>query len=165
LANINPESLFIQRRLGGVVRQLNGIVMNLEEFRDEHPTIIAPNMLDTIIHNLKDDINVLLREVNILGSPNPKALQERRYVCRSCNSVFSTPIVAGVCDECRGRGVTSAEFTPMPVAGPEASAEAGDDVGEAGSETPGAVTEASAEPEDILPTPTDDEPGDPFATP
>ena len=51
MANFNPESLFIQRRLGGVVRQLNGIVMNLEEFRTEHPSIIAPNMLDTIIHN------------------------------------------------------------------------------------------------------------------
>lgn len=165
MASLDPESLFIQRRLSGVVRQLNGIVMNLEEFRDQHPHVIAPNMLDTIIGNLKDDIGVLLREVNILGSPNRKVLEERRYVCRSCNKIFSAPIVAGVCDECRGRGITSAEFTPMPAPGTEEiSPESGDESG-AGPATSATDMKAAPEGDETLPAPLDADPRDPFSKP
>jgi hypothetical protein len=111
---LNPEDLFIQRRLNGITRQLSGIVKNLEEFRQEYPHVIAPNILEAMVGNLKDDINILLREVNMIGSPNREALQQRRWVCRSCKAVFMAPLVAGVCDECRARGITTQDLPPAP---------------------------------------------------
>ncbi|MBN1478306.1 hypothetical protein JXA47_16235 [Candidatus Sumerlaeota bacterium] len=111
---MNPEDLFIQRRLNGITRQLSGIVKNFEEFREEYPHVIAPNILEAMIGNLKDDINILLREVNMIGSPNREKLQQRRWICRSCNAVFMAPLVAGVCDECRARGITTQDLPPAP---------------------------------------------------
>lgn len=107
---VKPDDLFIQRRLSGIARQLGGIVRNLQEFAQEHPHIIAPNVIEAMIGNLKDDINILLREVNLLGSPDRAALRERRYVCRSCRGVFLAPLAAGICDECRGRGITTSDL-------------------------------------------------------
>lgn len=121
--DITPEDMFAQRRLSGMARQMGGIVRNLEEFKVEYPTIIAPNVIDAMIGNLKDDINILLREVNMLSSPNRRELQQRRYVCRSCQSVFMVPLVAGICDECRSRGITSQEVVPEPPSDDEASAD------------------------------------------
>lgn len=111
--NLSPEDLFIQRRLSGIARQLSGIAQNLEEFGRENPQIIAPNVLEAMVGNLKDDINVILREVNMIASPNRKELRERRYVCRSCNNVFMTPLAAGVCDECRSRGITTSDLSAL----------------------------------------------------
>ena len=108
--NLSPEDMFIQRRLSGIARQLNGLIKNLEDFRQEHPTIIAPNVLDAIVGNLKDDVNVVMREMNLVGSPNRQHLKQRRFVCRACHNVFMQPLVAGICDECRGRGITSADI-------------------------------------------------------
>jgi hypothetical protein len=116
---MNPDDLFIQRRLSGISRQLTGIVKNLEEFGQEHPHVIAPNILAAMVGNLKDDINILLREVNYLGSPDRQALRDRRYVCRSCQRVFAAPLAAGICDECRGRGITTSEL-PARTEEPEA---------------------------------------------
>lgn len=119
----DPEALFIQRRLSGMTRQMTGLVQNLEEFRVEYPQIIAPNVLEAIIGNLKDDINVLLREMSLLTSPHREELRQRRYVCRACKNVFTSPLVAGVCDECRARGITTldlprpAEVAPGPAGG------------------------------------------------
>jgi len=102
--------MFVQRRLSGIARQLNGLIKNFEDFREEHPTLIAPNVLNAIIGNLKDDVNVVMREMNMVGSPNRKQLKARRYHCRACHNVFMQPLVAGICDECRGRGITSADI-------------------------------------------------------
>jgi hypothetical protein len=49
----------------------------------------------------------------MIGSPNREKLQQRRWICRSCNAVFMAPLVAGVCDECRARGITTQDLPPV----------------------------------------------------
>lgn len=148
MEHMDPDNLFLQRRLSGIIRQLNGIVKNLGDFKDENPHVIAPNLMDAMIGNLKDDINILLREMNIIGSPNRRQLQERRYVCRSCHNVFTSPLVAGICDECRSRGITSTEVAPPP-AEEEETEEKDAQEGEerSASKNDAEISEASAEEE------------------
>jgi hypothetical protein len=86
--------------LGEIIRLHNEAVERLKAFRATRPYLIAPNMVGMLEGNLKDNVEVLYRELNNLTKPRSATKQ---YVCGQCHSVFLQRLPGGICDECRSR--------------------------------------------------------------
>jgi len=77
----------------------------LKRFRSAYPYLIAPNLLDMIESNLKENIAALTKEMGQLQSGRQirAAADPARYTCRQCHGKFTVVLPAGLCDECRSK--------------------------------------------------------------
>ena len=96
------EELFVLNEFSEIIKYHNSTLDRIKRFRDAYPYLIAPNVFDTLQHNLSDNIAVLFREMS--GLQNQKDKQyDKKYVCKICHKVYMTSLPRGVCDECRGK--------------------------------------------------------------
>ncbi|MDD4278167.1 hypothetical protein GX645_07350 [Candidatus Sumerlaeota bacterium] len=96
--NLTPEQIDMITQLGEIIRHQTFAQEMMNDFRKQYPYAMPPNLLTMIESNLKDNIQVLYREMNVIHKPQS---EKRRWVCSSCKSVFATPLPGGLCDECR----------------------------------------------------------------
>lgn len=86
--------------LGEVIRLQNEALEKLRAFRDARPYAIAPNLFRMVEENLKENVQMLYKELNQVHKP---ATERKRHVCRQCHHVFATSLPGGLCDECRSK--------------------------------------------------------------
>ena len=101
--SISYEQLLITNELSEVIRCHNECLNRIKAYADSYPYLIAPNIARLISENLKDNLQVLYKELNNLHKPKT---EQRRHVCAQCHKVFASSLRGGVCDECRSRGST-----------------------------------------------------------
>ena len=89
--------------LGEVIRLHNDAVDKLQAFRKERPHLIMPNLAKIVEENLKENMQILYKELNNLHRP---AEQQTRYICNECKMAFLVRLPGGICDECRARLAT-----------------------------------------------------------
>jgi hypothetical protein len=110
--------------LGEIIRCHNEAVERLRAFRASRPYLVAPNLIGMLEGNLKDNVEVLYRELNNLTKPKSAT---RQYVCNQCHSVFLQRLPGGICDECRSRNAPGAgRYGGGTVGAPEAYDPKGD---------------------------------------
>lgn len=103
--SFDPDKLQAAAQLGEVIRLHNETLEKLREFRRLRPYALPPNMVVMAEENLKENVQVLYKELNHLHKP---AAERRRHACRQCHHVFAVSLPGGICDECRSRqGVPS----------------------------------------------------------
>ena len=96
------EELFVLNEFSEIVKYHNIALERIKRFQEAYPYLIAPNVFDTIQHNLKDNITILLREMS--GMKDQKKKQyNKKHVCRVCHQVYMMNLPGGICDECRGK--------------------------------------------------------------
>lgn len=100
MSTFNFEQLLVANELGEVIRLHNQAIERLSAFREQHPSLIAPNLARMAEENLKENVSVLYRELNNLHKPKA---EQRRHVCRDCHNVFVVALPGGICDECRSK--------------------------------------------------------------
>ncbi len=102
--NLTPEQIMMITEVGEIIRHQTLANEMLGEFRKQFPFAIPPNIFDMVNANLRDNIQVLYREMNVLHKPNN---EKRRWACSKCNRVFAMPLPGGLCDECRTAKITA----------------------------------------------------------
>ena len=98
---LDYEQLLITNELSEIIRWHNQCLDRLRNYRDSYPYLMAPNVARMMEENLKENVQMLYRELNNLHKPKT---EQRRHVCRQCNGVFAVSLPGGVCDECKARG-------------------------------------------------------------
>lgn len=86
--------------LGEVIRLQNDALDRLVAFRKARPNMMMPNLARMVEENLKENLQVLYKELNNMHRP-PE--QQTRYICRECKMAYLSPLPGGICDECRAR--------------------------------------------------------------
>lgn len=94
------EQLLITNELSEIIRWHNQTLERLRAYRQNYPYLIPPNVGLMMEENLKENVQMLYRELNNLHKPKA---EQRRHVCRECNQVFALTLRGGICDECRSR--------------------------------------------------------------
>ncbi len=76
----------------------------LKRFREAYPYLIAPNLLEMIEHNLRDNVAALTKEMGHLqsGRQTPGG-NVSRYICKQCHAKFTVALPDGICDQCRSK--------------------------------------------------------------
>jgi hypothetical protein len=100
MPDMDKEMLANAADLGEIIRLHNEAVERLKFYRTSRPYLMAPNLASMLEGNLKDNIEVLYRELNNLAKPRS---EQKQYVCSQCHSVFLQRLPGGICDECRSR--------------------------------------------------------------
>jgi protein-arginine kinase activator protein McsA len=96
------EELFVLNEFSEIIKYHNTALDRIKRFQEAYPYLIAPNIFDTIQHNLRDNITILFREM--AGMKDQKNKQyEKKFVCKICHGVYMMSLPNGICDECRGR--------------------------------------------------------------
>lgn len=110
--SFDPEKLLIFNELSEIIRWHNQCIDRLGTYKKNHPYLIAPNLHKMMEENLKENVQMLYKELNNLNKPKT---EQRRHVCRECHSVFAAALPGGICDECRSKvGATNRYDTPPP---------------------------------------------------
>lgn len=89
--------------LGEVIRLQNEAMDRLKDFRKSRPYLIMPNLAKMVEENMKENVQVLYKELNNLHRP---AEQQTRYICQDCQMAFLVKLPGGICDECRSKRST-----------------------------------------------------------
>ena len=97
---LDYEKLLIFNELSEIIRWQNQCIERIKSFRERYPYLIPPNVAYMVEENLKENVQVLYRELNHLHKPKE---EKRRHVCRECHSVFFVSLPGGLCDECRAK--------------------------------------------------------------
>lgn len=97
---LTPQQLDLTSELCEIVRLHNVMLKRLEDYRREHPYLLPPNVGRMMEDNLKENVQMLYKEMNNLHKPKS---EQRRFTCRECHHVFAAPLRGGLCDECRSR--------------------------------------------------------------
>ena len=105
---LDYEQLLITNELSEIIRGHNQCLERLRHYRENYPYLIAPNVGKMMEENLKENVQMLYRELNNLHKPKT---EQRRHVCRECHSVFAVALRGGLCDQCRSR---MPHLTPQP---------------------------------------------------
>lgn len=108
--SISYEQLLITNELSEVIRCHNECLNRIKAYAEAYPYLIAPNIARLISENLKDNLQVLYKELNNLHKPKA---EQRRHVCAQCHKVFASSLRGGVCDECRSRGGTENAYASL----------------------------------------------------
>jgi hypothetical protein len=109
---LDYEQLLLTNELSEIIRWHNQCLDRLRNYRESYPYLLAPNLGKMMEENLKENVQVLYRELNNLHKPRE---EQRRHVCRECHAVFAVALPGGLCDECRGRVATvDTSATPPP---------------------------------------------------
>ncbi|PKO15527.1 hypothetical protein CVU37_12840 [candidate division BRC1 bacterium HGW-BRC1-1] len=147
-------NLAITQELSEVIQLHNQAHAKLEKYRKAYPYLMAPNLAAMMEDNLKDNLQVLYKELSNLHRSGEA---KDRHVCAICNRVFAARLPGGACDECKARF-----STPRPTYGlafpndPDAvnpavlTEEANQPPYEEDEETP-EISEISVEPGNALP--------------
>jgi hypothetical protein len=115
---LDYEQLLITNELSEIIRWHNQCLDRLRSYRESYPYLIAPNVGKMMEENLKENVQMLYRELNNLHKPKA---EQRRHVCRQCHMVFALPLRGGICDECHSK-----RAAPTPYATPPPSDEFGE---------------------------------------
>lgn len=107
---LDYEQLLITNELSEIIRLHNQCLDRMRSYRENYPYLIAPNVGKMMEENLKENVQMLYRELNNLHKPKT---EQRRHICRECHSVFAVSLRGGLCDECRSR---QPHLTPAPEA-------------------------------------------------
>jgi hypothetical protein len=94
------EKMQAVAELGEVIRLQNEAMDRLRAFRQARPYLIMPNLAKMVEENMKENVQVLYKELNNLHKP---AEQQTRYICDDCKMAFLVKLPGGICDECRAR--------------------------------------------------------------
>ncbi|GIX44873.1 MAG: hypothetical protein D6691_06760 [Candidatus Hydrogenedentota bacterium] len=94
------EQLLIFNELSEIIRWHNQCLDRMKGFREKYPYLVPPNVAKMVEENLKENVQVLYRELNHIHKPKT---EKQRYVCRECHSVFYVKLPNGLCDECRAK--------------------------------------------------------------
>ncbi len=86
--------------LGEVIRLQNDALERLVAFRKARPNVMMPNLAKMVEENLKENVQVLYKELNNINKP-PE--HQTRHICKECHMAFLTSLPGGICDECRAR--------------------------------------------------------------
>lgn len=99
------EIMLRVNELAEILKLHHHAVDRLKRFREAYPYLIAPNMLEMLEANLKDNVAVLTKEMGQLqtGKRAP-AGDPSRYICKRCHAKFAATLPGGLCDECRSKG-------------------------------------------------------------
>lgn len=85
-----------------VIALVNKAGRSATKLRDNHPYALPEHITNMIRNNLKETATVMLRELHIMRNGRAKKTYEKKFVCKSCHSVFMVPLPGdGICDECR----------------------------------------------------------------
>ena len=87
--------------LGDVIRLQNEALDKLVAFRKSKPHLMMPNLAKMVEEDIKENVQVLYKELNNLHRPSE---QQERYICKECEMAFLVRLPGGICDECRGAG-------------------------------------------------------------
>lgn len=98
--SFNPDTMKTAIELGEVIRLQNEALEKLRAFREARPYAIAPNLFRMIEENLKENVQMLYKELNQVHKP---PTERKRHVCRQCHHVFAMSLPGGICDECRSK--------------------------------------------------------------
>jgi hypothetical protein len=96
------EQQFIMNEFAEIIKYHNTSLERLKRFAEAYPYLIAPNVLELIEHNLKDNITLLYREFQGLQNQKDKKYQ-KKFVCNKCHQVFLSSLPDGICDKCRSK--------------------------------------------------------------
>lgn len=99
--SLSYEQLLITNELSEIIRWHNQCLDRLHSYRESYPYLLAPNLAKMMEENLKENVQMLYRELNNLHKPKT---EQRRHVCRQCHSVFAMALPGGICDQCRSKG-------------------------------------------------------------
>lgn len=95
------EARLIGNEFSEIIKLLNQAIERLQRFKESYPYLIAPNVFDVLEANLKENTQVMYRELqNIMRSDGSH--YDKKYVCKNCKKVFMISLPDGLCDECRG---------------------------------------------------------------
>ncbi len=97
---LDYEQLLIFNELSEIIRWQNQCIERMKSFREKYPYLIPPNVAKMVEENLKENVQILYRELNHLHKPKE---EKRRHVCRMCHGVFFVSLPGGLCDECRAK--------------------------------------------------------------
>ena len=98
------ETILRVNELAEIIKLHRHAADRLKRFRESYPYLIAPNVLDMVEDNLRDNVTVLNKEMaQLQGGTHAPARDPSRYVCKRCHAKFSMPLPGGMCDECRSK--------------------------------------------------------------
>ncbi|MGB9691082.1 MAG: hypothetical protein ACPL7D_02830 [Candidatus Sumerlaeaceae bacterium] len=97
---LDYEQLLIFNELSEIIRWQNQCIERMQSFREKYPYLIPPNVARMVEENLKENVQILYRELNHLHKPKK---EKRRHVCQRCHGVFFVALPGGLCDECRAK--------------------------------------------------------------
>ena len=76
----------------------------LKRFRGAYPYLIAPNVIEMLEDNLRDNAAVLTKEMGQLqATKGSRAGDASRYICKRCHAKFAVALPGGLCDQCRSK--------------------------------------------------------------
>lgn len=136
--------------LGDVIRLQNEAMDRLQQFRKARPYLIMPNLAKMVEENMKENLQVLYKELNNMHKP---AEQQTRYICDDCHMAFLVKLPGGICDECRAKQATQPR--EYVVNAPPVDPTAGDDDEAGVAAAPPADATAQMDPSDIKAQSTD----------
>lgn len=151
---LDYEQLLITNELSDIIQSHNKALAGLRNYVESHPYLLAPNLARMMEDNLKENVQMLYKELNNLHKPKS---EQRRHVCRSCHGVFAVALPGGLCDECRSKTFARPAYpaaTPRPYR-PDASDEQTLVVAAAPADEEGAEDEIVAVAEDRSPNDTE----------
>ena len=93
-------NLAITHELSEIIQLHNQAHAQLEKYRKAYPYLMAPNLAAMMEGNLKDNLQILYKELTNLHRPVDT---KDRNVCAICHRAFATRLPGGACDECRAR--------------------------------------------------------------
>ena len=97
---LDYEQLLITNEMSEIIRWHNQCLERLRHYRETYPYLMAPNLARMMEENLKENVQMLYRELNNLHKPKA---EQRRHVCRVCHGVYAISLPGGMCDECRAK--------------------------------------------------------------
>jgi hypothetical protein len=96
------ERRLIANEFSRIIQTHNGLIESIKEFRDAYPYLIAPNVFDILEGNIKENTQIMYRELQNLMRPDGPHYH-KKYVCKNCHQVFMMSLPEGLCDECRSK--------------------------------------------------------------
>ena len=98
------EMMLRINELAEIIKLHQQAAHGLSRFRSSYPYLVAPNILEMLEENLRDNIAVLTKEMGQLqsGKETPTG-DPSRYVCKRCHQKFTVVLPGGLCDQCRAK--------------------------------------------------------------
>jgi len=100
------ETMLRVNELAEIIKLHRHAADRLKRFRSAYPYLIAPNLLEMIEGNLRDNVAALTQEMGQLQmGQQPPGRDPSRFICKRCNVKFAMPLPGGLCDKCRSEGM------------------------------------------------------------
>ncbi|MCD6386671.1 hypothetical protein J7M23_12970 [Candidatus Sumerlaeota bacterium] len=94
------ERRLLADEFAGIIKMHNEVLERLERFRKAYPYLLAPNIFDSLEGNLKENVQIMYRELqNLHRTDGPH--YEKKYICKRCHQAFMIALPEGLCDKCR----------------------------------------------------------------